>query len=100
MSMDNHIIIIKTTAEMAKLFENGVAYVDYWRKTLLTKDEVIAEYEQDRKIYNYEDEYDFEAYCLDNYCTYDDLYYGDYISYHRIYSLNDNEVLLIIAYCS
>ena len=100
MGKDNYIHIIKTTAEKVKLFENGEAYVDYWYKELVTQDEAIAKYEQERKTDNYEDEYDFEAYCWDNYGTYDDLYSGDYISDHKVYPLSDNEVLLIIAICN
>ena len=99
MGKDNYIHIIKTTAEKVKLFEHGEAYVDYWHKELFTQDEVIAQYEQDKIKYDYEDDYTFEAYCWDNYGTYDDLYCGDDISDHKIYPLNENEVLLIIALC-
>lgn len=100
MGRNNRIAIIKTTAEKVKLFEKGEAYVDYWHEELITQDEVIAQYKQDKITYNYEDDYTFEAYCWDNYGTYDDLYCGDYISDHTTYSLNENEVLLIIASCS
>jgi hypothetical protein len=97
---DNYIHIIKTTPEKVKLFENGEAYIDYWNKELFTQDEVIAQYEQERKADNYEDEYTFETYCCDNYDTYEGIYSGDYISDHKVYPLSENEVLLIIAICS